>query len=191
MWTAVQRMTSRCAPTHRHARPERCKIKLFPYRKVRMNKSDPPRSFGVFKPEGHTVIAFPSSDLVLAAINALLVQGFQHAAMVRYTPQEMKAQVKADLSTASPLASLGQEVNLVKAHLALAQLDCSFLIVHAPTKEQAAQVAKVAREMGAQAAQQYGRFLVEELIDQPVGTRQVFESPERGLDLKIPPAPLS
>jgi hypothetical protein len=155
-----------------------------------MNKSDPPRSFGVFKPEGHTVIAFRSNDLLLAAANALVAQGFQHSTMVHYTPDEMKEQVKSDLISASSLASLGQDLNLVKAHLALAEIDCSFLVVHAPTAEQAAQVANVARETGAQAAQQYGRFLVEELIELPAGTRQEFESPERGLDLKIPPAPL-
>lgn len=155
-----------------------------------MDKSDPPRSFGVFKPEGHTVIAFRSEDLMQAAINVLLVQGFEHSDIVRYTPEEMKTQGNADLITASPLASLGQDLNLVKAHLALAESEHSFLVVHAPTKEQATQVANVAREMGAQAAQQYGRFLVEELIEQPTGARQVFESPERGLDLKIPPPPV-
>ena len=65
----------------------------------------------------------------------------------------------------------------------LAQEGCSFLLVRAPDDAQAEQVAAVAREGRAVVAQRYGRFLIEELIDTPRGEAQVFESPDRGLDL--------
>lgn len=98
-----------------------------------MDKTNPPTTFGAFKPVGHTVIAFRSDADMQVAVNALIEQGFAHAALVRYTPAEMTAQVEAELKTASPLASFGYELDLVKAHGVLAQDGCSFLVVHAPT----------------------------------------------------------
>ena len=151
-----------------------------------MDKSDPPTSFGVFKPVGHTVIAFESADLVQAAASALLAQGFEASDMVRYTPGEMVAQVDAQVANASPLASVGQDLNLIMAHRALAEKGCSFLVVHAPNDKTAASVDELVHSMHATAAQRYGMFIVEELVDPPPGTVQSFESPDKGLDLAIP-----
>ena len=53
-----------------------------------MDKTDPPTSFGVFKPVGYTVIAFRSEVQVQAAVSALLAQGFASNALVRYTPAQ-------------------------------------------------------------------------------------------------------
>lgn len=150
-----------------------------------MKKTDPPEAFGVFKPVGHTVIAFRTAGDLQAALSALLAQGFASTALVPYTPDEMKSQVDSEMQAASALASLGQELNLVKAHRELAEGGCSFLIVHAPDDEQAERVASVARTLKAVAAQHYGRFIIEELIDEAPGDAQVFESPERGLDIEV------
>lgn len=154
-----------------------------------MEKNDLPEAFGVFKPVGHIVIAFRSAADQQAAAQALLQQGFAASALVRFTPDEMKSQVDADIKAASVLASLGQELNLVKAHRALAESGCSFLVVHAPDDDLAERVAVVARTMKAVAAQRYGRFIIEELVEQAPGEAQVFESPDRGLDTETPTAP--
>ncbi len=150
-----------------------------------MDKTDPPTSFGVFKPVGHTVIAFSSPDSMKAAIAMLLTQGFTLGDMVTYTAQEMLAQAESNLLTASPIASVGQELNLVKAHLALAQQGCSFLVVHADDDAKTGFVDAVVRSQHATSAQRYGRFLIEELVEQVPGQTQVFESPDRGLDLDV------
>ncbi len=151
-----------------------------------MDKTDPPRSFGVFKPVGHTVIAFRTSDAMEAAVGALLAQGISASEMVRYTPEEMWAQVQSDLGTASPMASVGQELNLVKAHGELAHSGCSFLVVHAPDSKRAEIVDDVIHIYNAAAAQRYGSFIVEELAAESEGAVQTFESPDRGLDIAIP-----
>lgn len=152
-----------------------------------MDKADPPKSFGVFKPVDHTVIAYADPAGVDSAIEALRSHGFGDADLTRYSPQEMLAQVDADLAAASPLASVGQELNLVKAHYGLAKQGCSFLVVHAPKEEQGEIVAQVVRDTGARAAQRYGRFMIEELVQETVeGNSQVFESPDRGLDIDVP-----
>ena len=150
-----------------------------------MDKSDPPTSFGVFKPVGHTVIAFASADNLKAASADLLAQGFKLEDSVTYSAQEMLAQVEANLLTASPMASVGQELNLIKAHQALAQQGCSFLVVKADDDDKAALVDAVLRNHHATSAQRYGRFLIEELVEQVPGETQVFESPDRGLDLDV------
>lgn len=154
-----------------------------------MDKSNPPKSFGVFKPVDHIVIAFANIADADAAYDALVGQDIDSAEIVRYTPGEMKAQVAGDLASASPLASVGQELNLVKAHHGLAEEGCYFLVVHTPDDDVSEKVANVARSQRARAAQRYGRFLIEELITDSVEDgRQVFESPDRGLDIDSPAA---
>lgn len=148
-----------------------------------MNKIDVPESFGVFKPVGHVVIAFPAAADLQGAVAGLTEQGLAGGGLVRYTPAEMVQQVDAEMQNASPLASIGQELNLVKAHRALAERGCSFLVVKAADDAQAERIAAVARLHHAVVAQNYGHFIIEELISPPTGEPQVFESPARGLDL--------
>lgn len=150
-----------------------------------MDIQTPPQSFGVFKPVGHTVVAFSSAKALEAAVSALLADGpFIEADLTRYSTAQMLAQTASDLQTASPLASIGQELNLVKAHRALAEQGCVFLVVHAADDEHIAKLTAVAKAAGARAAQHYGNFVIEELVAVNDGSLQLFESPDTGLDLK-------
>jgi hypothetical protein len=151
-----------------------------------MKKNDPPQAFGVFKPVGHVVLSFKTGDDAVAAVDGLAQQGFAAGDLVRYTPAQMMAQVDGDLREASPLASIGQEMNLVKAHRALAEAGFSFVVVRAPDDEAVDRVVAVARSTKAYTAQRYGTFIIEELIDRTPGQTQVFESPARGLDMDVP-----
>jgi hypothetical protein len=153
---------------------------------LQMDKTNLPESFGVFKPVGHIVIAHPVAEDQTAAINRLLALGFAAETLVHYTPEQMIDQVDRCMVTATPLAAMGQELNLIKAHRTLATSGCSFLVVPAPDDERAEQVAEVARTTNALLAQRYGRFMIEELIDTPAGRHQVSESPDRGLDIPLP-----
>ena len=148
-----------------------------------MEKANPPRSFGVFKPVGHTVIAFASPDLLEAAASALLQARFQPNDLVRYTPAEMIVQADSDLRTASPMASVGQDLNLVKAHRALAENGCSFLVVQTADSSGEERVDEVVHRMKATSAQRFGSLIVEELVEAPDGRDQSFESPDTGLDI--------
>jgi hypothetical protein len=144
------------------------------------------RSFGVFKPVDHVVISFPSATQADAAAQALAQAGLQGAPAVRRLSDcQMLEQIDHDLRKASSLAAVGQEVNLVKAHRALAERGYHWLLVPAPEKEQATQVAQIARAHGAERAQHHGNFIIEEMID-PGSRPQVAESPDRGLDAQTP-----
>jgi len=148
-----------------------------------MDINNPPRSFGVFKPVDHTVVTFADPAALESAANALLAQGFFSEDLTRYSPAQMLAQSESDLQTASPLASMGQELNLVKAYRDLAQQGCSFLVVHAPDDLQIETLTQVAKAVGAQAAQRFGSFIIEELIAPSEDEVQTSESPAKGLDL--------
>lgn len=151
-----------------------------------MKKSDHPEAFGVFKPVGHVVVSFPDAKDVQGAADALAKAGFAGADVVRYTPEEMLAQIDKDLANASALASIGQEMNLVKAHRALAEKGFHWLVVRAPEDERARRVAETVRPFRAERAQKYGRLVIEELIERSDDPRQMPESPSRGLDAQMP-----
>lgn len=56
-----------------------------------MDKTNPPTTFGVFKPVGHTLMAFPTQEALESAKVVLGDKGFGPARLVAYTPQEMLA----------------------------------------------------------------------------------------------------
>ena len=134
-----------------------------------MDKTDPPETFGVFKPVDHTVITYNTSADMQSGVNALAALGFKDSAMTPYSPQEMLAQVDAQLLAASPLAAFGDELDLVKIHRAMAHKGCSFLVDHAPEEPQEEQVATVAQTTGAVVAQHYGTFMIKEVLQPTPG----------------------
>jgi hypothetical protein len=140
-------------------------------------------SFGVFKPVGHVVISFPNGMAVDAARDALSAQGVQGPGIVRrYSDMEMLEQIDRDLQRASPLAAIGQELNLVKAHRDLAARGYHWLVVRATDDAQAVAVVACVRPFGPERAQHYGHFVITELIEHRSDAAQVAESPDLGLD---------
>lgn len=134
-----------------------------------MDKSNPPETFGVFKPVDHTVITYKDVPDMLEGVQALMALGFNVSDMVRYAPQEMLALADAQLVAASPFAAFGYELDLIKVHRTMAKQGCSFLVVHAPQESQAEQVANVARTSQAVTAQHYGTFMIKEVLEPTPG----------------------
>jgi hypothetical protein len=151
-----------------------------------MAHSDTHTAYGVTKPVGFVILSFPTEDDARAAIPELRSAGFEDGDVRYYSAEQMKAQADADIRNAGILATIGQELNLVRAHRDLAEAGHAFLSVRAPGAEQARKVADIARHHGADRAQKYGRLIIEELIEPGTGERQVAESPDRGLDAQTP-----
>ncbi|HET7794874.1 MAG TPA: hypothetical protein VFL64_15940 [Rhizobacter sp.] len=145
-----------------------------------------PEVLGAFSPVNHVVMSFPTADDMEGAAAALAREGWDDGQLIHYTPGEMKAQAEVDIAHASPLANLGQEVNLMRAHRDLAEKGYSFLIVPAEDTEQAQRAAEIGKGFHAERAQRYGNFVIEELIESGDDEAQVFESPDRGLDAQTP-----
>lgn len=151
-----------------------------------MNKTERPSAFGVFKPVGHVIVAFPTEGDTQGALGALLKEGFAPEDINVYSSEQMKRQAEIDIEQAGVLAGIGQELNLVKSHRDLAERGHSFLVVKADGDDRTQQVADIARRFNAARAQKYGRLLIEELIEVGSGENQVAESPDRGLDAQTP-----
>lgn len=134
-----------------------------------MNKQQPPTLFGVFKPTGHTLIAFRTHTELCKARQALAAVGFELNALTEYTPEEMRVQASDELEGAGPIASFGYEIDLVRLHKDLAEQGCSFLIVNAPKAHQSHLVADMLHDITPAAAQHYGRFLIEDLTETAPG----------------------
>ena len=143
-------------------------------------------SFGVFKPVDHVLISVATPAACEGAAQAMLEAGFSAADIERYTPEEMRLQAEFDIQNASALASLGQELNLVKAHRDLALLGQCFVLVHAPEDEQVRRISEVAALFHATRAQHYGSLMIDELVAPGVTQNQTAESPDKGLDAHTP-----
>lgn len=150
-----------------------------------MNTTDQPEPQRAFNPVGHVMLAFATPQEMQGAHAALLAGGFKANELHTYTPQQMQMQARINIEQAGVLAGLGQDLNLMKADLALAEEGHSFLAVHAPKDEATHVVTEVAQRFRATRAQKYGWFVVEELIDPTPGEAQVFESGDRGLDTPV------
>lgn len=135
-----------------------------------MDKHNPPTTFGVFKPVGHTLMAFRSQEQLQLATQALASQGFALTAMVRYSGEEMLRLINDELQGFGPTANFGYELDLLRHHKALAQDGCPFLLVHAPKEAQVERVAALVATLQPMAAQHYGRFLIRDLTEPPPGS---------------------
>lgn len=151
-----------------------------------MKKNERNETLGVFSPVGWVIASFPDSATMENAANAIAALGLHAEDIVRHSPQQMIDHVNHDIANASPLSSLGQELNLVKAHRALAERGYHFLQIHSPEDDLTRRVAGVLAQSGAERAQKYNRFIIEELIEQGDEETQTFESPARGLDAQTP-----
>ena len=147
-----------------------------------MDKAAKPEAYGVFKPVGHVIVSFADQADMQAARSALLGDGFAAEDLVTYSPEQMKRQADVDIERAGVLATIGQELNLVKAHRDLAEQGYGFLVVKAEKGEEAQRVAETVKRHRAFRAQKYGRMVIEDLIEPGSGQKQVGESPDRGLD---------
>ena len=151
---------------------------------------DRPTSFGVHKPVDHLVISFPGAAEAGQARAALAAHGIAEADLHAVDDREMVKLVERDLRHASPLAAIGQEINLLRSHGELAERGYHFLVVKAKDDAQAHEIAEIARRNRAERAQYYGHFIIEELLEPEGGRPQVAESPHRGLDAHPkPPLP--
>jgi hypothetical protein len=128
-----------------------------------MDKTSPPTTFGVFKPVGHTVVVYADAAAAEAGAAELKEKGFGGDTITRYTAAEMRAQAAADQASASPLAGLGYELELMGVYDSFAERGASFLVVHAPESGQSDQVADIARATRALAAHHYNTLAIEEV----------------------------
>jgi hypothetical protein len=145
-----------------------------------MNDSNSQTAYGVFKPVGHVLASFPTERDARSAVDALKQAGFPVVAF--YPAAEVRERAERDIANAGLLASIGQELNLVKQQRDLAEQGHPFVSVLAPEDDAARRAADIVARYNADRAQKYGHLIIEELIEPGTGQRQAKESPDTGLD---------
>ncbi len=145
-----------------------------------MNENNSQTAYGVFKPVGHVLASFPTESDARSAVDALQKAGFPNVAF--YPANEVLERAERDIANAGVLASIGQELNLVKQQRDLAVQGHPFVSVLAPEDEAAQRAADIVARYNADRAQKFGRLIIEELLEPGSGQRQAKESPDTGLD---------
>jgi hypothetical protein len=145
-----------------------------------MNDTDSQTAYGVFKPVGHVLASFPTERDARSAVEALRQAGFPEVAF--YPAEEVRERAERDVLNAGVLASIGQELNLVKQQLDLAKEGHPFVSVLAAEDHEARRAADIVARYNADRAQKFGSLIIEELIEPGTGQRQARESPDTGLD---------
>jgi hypothetical protein len=145
-----------------------------------MNDSNSQTAYGVFKPVGHVLASFATERDARSAVQALTTAGFPEVAF--YPADEVLERAERDIRNAGLLASVGQELNLVKQQRDLAEQGHPFVSVLAPEDDAARRAADILGRYNADRAQKFGRLIIEELIEPGSGQRQTKESPDTGLD---------
>ena len=145
-----------------------------------MNESNSQTAYGVFKPVGHVLASFPTERDAHAAAEALKEAGFPEVAY--YSAEEVCERAERDIEHAGVLATIGQELNLVKQQRDLAREGHPFVSVLAEEDSAARRAADIVARFHADRAQKFGRLIIEELIEPGTGQRQAKESPDTGLD---------
>jgi hypothetical protein len=123
-----------------------------------------PTSFGVFKPVGHVMLGLPTKTLVDTLAETLHGAGWPRDAMQEFAPRETVAELEAMVDGAGPLSGFGYEITMLRRYLELSRTGSRWLLVKVDGTEQAAQVAELARQVGARLAVHYRGLTVEELI---------------------------
>lgn len=134
-----------------------------------MDAQDPPDSFGVLKPEGHAVLAWPDAESADAALGSLREAGLDAGGVQRWTPQAMQALARQQLEHAETAAHFGYEINLVREYGQLAERGCHFAAVRCGDDAATARLQRWAQDSGAVAAQAYGRWMHQDLLSHPGG----------------------
>lgn len=84
--------------------------------------------------------------------------------MQAFAPRETVAELEAMVDGAGPLSGFGYEITMLRRYLDLSRTGSRWLLVKVDGTEQAAQVAELARQVGARLAVHYRGLTVEELI---------------------------
>jgi len=145
-----------------------------------MNENDSQTAYGVFKPVGHVLASFPTESDARSAVEALKQAGFPEVSY--YSADEVCERAERDIQRAGVLATIGQELNLVKQQRDLAREGHPFVSVRAPEDAAARRAAAIVARYHADRAQKFGRLIIEELIEPGSSLRQSNESPDTGLD---------
>jgi hypothetical protein len=121
--------------------------------------------FGAFKPVGHVVACFATQEQAVKGLRALAEIGLGQGAVQYLSDRDMLARVEHDNDDASAAPGADQAAAISRGQRDLARLGYHWLVVRAKNDGRAAQIADCLRPQGAERAQHYSSFAIDELIE--------------------------
>src|ERR1700674_250098 len=122
-----------------------------------------PKSFGVFSPTGHIVMAFNTDGEAERARQLLFNNGFAKGDLTHYNKDEVMAELEKSEEQATSPAQIGQEIAKVDEYLVLAKKGCGFLVLHDPEDGSAKRAVAIVKPLGLKFAEKYNRLTMERL----------------------------
>jgi hypothetical protein len=127
-------------------------------------------SFGTFKPVGYTVLAYADEEAARGALERLKKAGIQEQDVFMASSANLFGRVKDQMPEATGMVgSQGFEVVLMKRYLGIAQKGGWWLMVWSPDDADVARIKPLLEQQAPLAAAHYGRLMIEDLIEPPVG----------------------
>ena len=127
-------------------------------------------SFGTFKPVGYTVLAYADEAAARAALDRLVAAGFTDDDALIASSANLFPRVQAQMHDATGMiGAQGYEVVLMKRYLEIAAAGAWWLMVWSPEGAQVARIKALLRESPPLSAAHYGRVMIEDLSEPPVG----------------------
>lgn len=122
----------------------------------------PQTDFGIFYPQGHIVVAFPSHDDAVRVQKDLITGGYDREDCAVYRSGEVAKASEQNLENHTGwLARLGKSDEMVKKHLAAAKHGDAFAVIYAPSDIEAERVMNVVRRVPFEFAHRYRRFAIQ------------------------------
>ena len=128
----------------------------------KMTKAHVLKSFGLFSPTGHMVLAFKTSQDADKAQEKLLAAGFSQEDITQWSAAEVLDHVEKTRASAAWALDIGQESAQLNKYFALAKQRSGFLVVYAPSESESQRVLTVVRDPALQLAEKYNRLTLEE-----------------------------
>ena len=128
-----------------------------------MTESKLPTEFGIFYPTGWIVVAFPETRSAEQVRSDLLTGGYDEEECRLVRSDEVIPAARHQLDDSSWLGRLGKADEMLQRHLAAARRGSAFLVIFAPTDDEAERVMKVVRRVPFDFAHRYRRFAIQEM----------------------------
>lgn len=127
-------------------------------------------SFGTFKPVGYTVLAYPDEAAARDAIGRLGAAGFPEEDVILVSSAQLFPKVKEQMPAAQGVVGAqGYEVVLMRRYLDIALQGAWWLMVWSPDEADVQRVKRAIASPRPISAAHYGRILIEDLSEPPVG----------------------
>lgn len=127
--------------------------------------------FGAFYPTGYILIAFERQEDAEQVCQALRDSGYDEQDCTIHEAEQVAEAARGNIDNTGFMARLGKSVAAVKKHLKVAQEGATFVLVYAPSDDDAERVMDAVGDKPVVLAHRYHHLVIEDLREDEAGTQ--------------------